>query len=98
MLLIITVFIWQINVMLCYVMLCYVSYLCSYFVRTTNTCTNIITLQYELDIYILGSNTAWRGWGNCSGTLPYSKFRHISWEQMITEHRGLSIIQIIMVY
>ena len=51
----------------------------------------LITLQYELDIYILGSNTAWRGWGSCSETLPYSKFRHISWEQMMTEHRGISV-------
>ena len=69
----------------------FVSYLCCYFARTTNTCTNIITLQYELDIYIHGSNTVWRGWGSCSETLPYSKFRHISWEQMMTEHRGLSV-------
>ena len=41
----------------------FVSYLCCYFARTTNTCTKIITLQYELYIYILGSNTAWRGVG-----------------------------------
>ena len=60
-------------------------------VRTTNTCTNIITLQYELDINILGSNTAWRGVGSCSETVPYSKFRHISWVQMMTKHRGLSV-------
>ena len=72
----------------------FVLYLCCYFARTTNTCTNIITLQYHLDIYILGSNTAWRGvggWVSCSETLPYSKFCHISWEQMMTEHRGLSV-------
>ena len=64
-----------------------------YIVRTTNTCrpTNITILQCEFDIFFLGSNIAWRGWG-CSETLPYSKFRHISWEQMMTEHRGLSVI------
>ena len=50
--------------------------------------TNIITLQYELDIYILGSNTAWRGGG---GAAPNAKFRHCSWEQMMTELRSLSV-------
>ena len=30
------------------------------------------------------------GW-SCSETLPYSKFCHISWEQTMTEHRGLSV-------
>ena len=44
------------------------------------------------NIYILGSNIAWRGWGGCSDTLPYSKFRHISWEQIMTEYRGLSVL------
>ena len=56
------------------------------------TCTNIITLQYELDIYILGSNTAWRGSGSCSETLPYSKFRHIFSGKDDDEHRGLSVV------
>ena len=31
------------------------------------------------------------GWGTCSETLTYSKSRHISWQQMMTEHRGLSV-------
>ena len=61
----------------------FITILCCNFVRTTNTCrpTNITILQCELDIcmYILGSET-----------LPYLKFRHISWEQMVTEHRFLS--------
>ena len=43
--------------------LIFVLYSCWYLVRTTNTCINMITLQYELDIYILGSNTALRGVG-----------------------------------
>ena len=67
-----------------------------FFLRTANICRpNYITiLQSELDIYIffLGSNIAWRGGGGCFETLPYSKFRQISWEQMMTEHRGLSVM------
>ena len=71
----------------------FVSYLCCYFVRTTNICTNITTLQYELYIYISSLPTQLGGgWGSCSETLPYSKFRHISWEQMMTEHRGFSVL------
>ena len=46
-------YIWENNII-------FVSYLCCYFVRTTNSCTNIITLQYELDIYILrGGQAKW---------------------------------------
>ena len=62
-----------------------------YFVGTTNTCRpiNITILLCELDICISLAPTL--GLGGCSSTLPYSKFRHISWEQMMTEHRGFSI-------
>ena len=69
-----------------------------YVVRTTNTCrpTNITILQCELDIYIFPRFhhclEEGGGGGGCSKTMPYSKFRHISWEQMMTEHRGLSVI------
>ena len=56
-----------------------------YFVRTTNTCrpTNRTILRCELDI--LGSNTAWQGVGRLLRN-SYSKFRHISLGQMVTEH------------
>ena len=57
----------------------------------TNTCmpTNIRILQRELfPITSLG------GGGE---TLPYSKFRHIYWEHMMTEHQGLSVIVLIFV-
>ena len=72
------------------------SHLCCNFVRTTSTCmpTNITILQCELDFYTCMSSVPillGGGWGVCSETLPYSKFRHISWEQMMTKHRGLSV-------
>ena len=59
----------------------FVSYLCSYFVRTSNTCTKI---KYKLYISSVPTEIG-GGWGSYSET-PYSKFRHISWEQMMTEH------------
>ena len=55
-------------------------------------------LQYELDIQYPrfqhcseGVGCGGDGGGGCSEALPYSKFHHISGEQMMTEHRGLSV-------
>ena len=52
------------------------------------------TLQYELYIYPRFQHSLeGGGGGSCSETLPYSKIRHISWEQMMTEHRDLSVLR-----
>ena len=57
-----------------------------YFVRTTNKCrpTNITMLHCELYIYPRFQHRLEGGGAAAPKLLPYSKFRHISWEQMMT--------------
>ena len=69
----------------------FVSYLCCYFVRTTNTCNKIKALQYEL-IYISSVPTQLGGGGGAAPKLCHIRSPVIFfWEQMMTEHRGLSV-------
>ena len=54
----------------------FVPYLCCYFVRTTNTRTNILNNITVWIRYIISSvpTQPRGGWGSCSETLPYSKY------------------------